>query len=344
MSLVALFSAGASLAPDTQPKWMNAFKIEMQHLDAEYPGQLGVFVRDLQSGKAFSYRGRETWYLASGTKLLVAIEAFRQIEQKKFSLTSKITLKAEDYVDGAGSLNFAEPNSQHTIQHLLEQMLIYSDNTATDLLLTKVGLENVNVLGKKYKFAPITTLADIRRKIYSHLTESANQLKGKDLILMQKAPSDSARVAMLEKLTKIPQSKWSDTSIEKAYITYYAQGWNSATLDAYTHLLAKLLNETILNSTSTKELLAIMERAQSGKKRLRAGLPPTLTFAHKTGTQRRRVCDFGVVRSPEGKALALISACTRGFSSANDADLALNRLAKSLTKSGLFTYEEPKNQ
>jgi beta-lactamase class A len=327
-----LFSTASA---KSESAWVGKFRKEMKLIEAEYPGRVGVHVVDLRRGDAFGMRASEKWYLASGIKLLVAAETFRQAEAGHLSLDDKVILNEENYVDGAGTLNYAQPGSAHTVRHLLEQMMILSDNTATDLLIGKIGIENVNALAKKNKFSAITTLAEVRRKIYGHLHPAGAKLKARDYLLLHKAPTDDERAALFEKMTKVPASQWNAAGIEKAYAAYYAEGLNAATLENYSALMEKLWAGDLLKPASLRALTEIMSRCKTGEQRIKAQVPEGFIFAHKTGTQRKRVCDFGVIRDGAGNNIALISACTRGFATA-EAETVLNSVSAALAKSGIY--------
>ena len=82
---------------------------------------------------------------ASLIKLPVLIEAYLQADEGKFKLTDKIELKESDKVPGSGILtyHFSEGASL-PIRDVLRLMIAFSDNTATNLVLDKVGIANVN--------------------------------------------------------------------------------------------------------------------------------------------------------------------------------------------------------
>ena len=72
-------------------------------------------------------------------KIPLMVEAFRQIEAGRFSLTDKVTLKESDFRFGTGILRSLSPGAVVTVKDLLMLMNIVSDNTATDLVYEKVG-------------------------------------------------------------------------------------------------------------------------------------------------------------------------------------------------------------
>ena len=81
---------------------------------------------------------------ASMIKLFVLAKAMDDAEAGKFSLTDKLTLRDSDMVDGAGVLDGEPDGSQREIGELLELMIKESDNTATNMLVDYLGMDNIN--------------------------------------------------------------------------------------------------------------------------------------------------------------------------------------------------------
>lgn len=326
------------------PPWSVQLKHDLEAI-AMAPGtELGVHVHDLASGVTVDHRAGERWYLASMVKLPVAIAVLRGIESGLFTLDTTLRLRADDRVDGAGRTNAQPLAAPLTLRFLLEQMMTYSDNTASDMLIELVGLDAVNAVVASLSpegFEPITTLADVRRQVYSQLTPEASRLRGADLLRLRSLPSDSQRLALLAELLQVPQTQFRRPSLESAYAAYYRSGLNSARLDAYGHLLAGLVEGRALGPGQTAWLLALMERTRTGANRIKAGLPPEARFAHKTGTQRKRICDAGVLRSGSATptAATLVVACVRGDASMARAEAALRQVGHALCRSGLLTRE-----
>lgn len=82
-----------------------------------------------------------------------------------------------------------------------------------------------------------------------------------------------------------------------------------------------------------------MERVRTGQNRIRAGLPPRAHFAHKTGTQRARTCDSGLVTLPKlGRdQRVIVVACTRDELSPLRSDQMLRQVGVAICRSGLLT-------
>jgi beta-lactamase class A len=137
-------------------------KMSLQKLKAninkEISGKKGTFAvafKDLQTGKEIKINDDIVFHAASTMKTPVMIEVYKQAAEGKFSLTDSLELKNEfkSIVDSSNfSLDSAD-DSEHelyrhigekrTIDILLYQMIIVSSNFATDLIIQKVGAENV---------------------------------------------------------------------------------------------------------------------------------------------------------------------------------------------------------
>lgn len=337
---LALLTSPAS-ADGQRPGWQEPLLERLQTVAAKQDGELGVYVKDLHSNLAVTLHAEELWYMASGIKVPVAIAVLRGVERGDWNLDSRLTLAADDFVDGAGSTNQYGPGERLSVGFLLEQMIIYSDNTATDRLIRLAGLDAVNVLvGELVSegFEPITTLGDVRRHIYRELHPSAEHLGGRDLLRLRQARKDGERLDRLASLLGVPRKELAPISLGTAYANYYRSNLNAARLSAYGELLERLADGQALGAEQTRYLLGVMGRVKTGSKRIVAGLPDDARFAHKTGTQRERICDSGLIEMPaRGSAQpVLIVACVQGEPSLAKAERSLRQVGEALTASGVL--------
>lgn len=300
-------------------------------LEAGFPGELGVHVRELDGGRTLGWRDEEPWYLASLVKVPVAIELMARVEAGELSLDDRLTLDESDYVDGAGPTNWAPPGTRLSLAVLLEAMLTVSDNTATDMLIRHLGLAAVNARVRALVpegLGPITTLVDVRRQVYARLHHRAFALDGLDFIELQKRDTDPARLDWLSRRLGVAHSAWRLPSLDAAFDAYYAGALNSGRPDAFAELLAALAEGRALGPEATARLLDLMARTRSGERRLKAGFGPATSFAHKTGTQRRRACDAGIVDT--GERRRVVVACVRGVAEVAMAERALRDVGRVL--------------
>src|SRR5262249_32891968 len=75
----------------------------------------------------------------------VLLEVYQQAEEGKVKLADRITLRADDKVPGSGILtdHFSE-GATFTLRDAARLMIAFSDNTATNLVLERIGIPNVN--------------------------------------------------------------------------------------------------------------------------------------------------------------------------------------------------------
>jgi beta-lactamase class A len=95
-------------------------------------------------GELFSHNGDRRFRAASTIKVPIMIEAYRQIEQGALSLDDRHELREEDRVPGSGVLGHLHAGLDLTLADLLSLMIAVSDNTATNLIIDRVGLDAVN--------------------------------------------------------------------------------------------------------------------------------------------------------------------------------------------------------
>ena len=111
----------------------------------------GIYIKCLDTGEEIAINADEQMDTMSVIKVPLMVEAFRQIEAGKFSLSDRYTLKAADKRPGTGVIRSLDDGDSLTIKDLLTLMVIVSDNTATDLMYDKVGgTAPVNALMQSY--------------------------------------------------------------------------------------------------------------------------------------------------------------------------------------------------
>ena len=345
LALIALGCAGvlarAQTLTDPPAAWSQYLAAQLPAVAARNEPEIGVYVRDLEGGASVSVKADKSWYIASMVKVPVAIAVLRGVEAGAFTLDTTLRLRASDYVDGAGSTNGLPLATPLSVRYLMEQMIIFSDNTASDMLIDLVGAAEVNATTASLVpqgFGRITSLAEVRRQIYGQLTPAARHLSGADLIALQRVRNDSERLALLSQLVGVPVAEFKRRSLDAAYKAYYASGVNSARLDAYAQLLTRLAHGTALGPESTDHLLGLMSRTATGQHRIKAGLEPGTHFAHKTGTQRRQVCDAGLLWGALAGAApaAVVVACTRGELLLARSESVLRDVGNAICRSGLL--------
>jgi serine-type D-Ala-D-Ala carboxypeptidase (penicillin-binding protein 5/6) len=107
-----------------------------------HKGKVAVAIKDLKTGKSFEHNPDEPMPTASLIKFPLMIAAYQAIEDGKLDADDKITLKEKDKVPGSGILtsHFSD-GATISLRDAIHLMMVYSDNTATNLVAEKVGLK-----------------------------------------------------------------------------------------------------------------------------------------------------------------------------------------------------------
>jgi beta-lactamase class A len=132
-------------APGAAPPAPNRLAPLLAPLARAHKGKVAIAVRHLQTGESYYYNADAVMPTASLIKVAVLIEAYVQADAGKFKLTDRVTLRDKDKVPGSGLLtyHFSE-GAQFPIRDAIHLMMAVSDNTATNLILDKIGIAGVN--------------------------------------------------------------------------------------------------------------------------------------------------------------------------------------------------------
>jgi beta-lactamase class A len=106
-------------------------------------GIWGIWMEDLNTGEKWIWNEKQPFVAASMIKVPVMVAVYRAHALGKLCLSDRIELRREDRVGGSGVLQHLSYGTKFTIQDLVTLMIIQSDNTATNLLIDRLGKEFV---------------------------------------------------------------------------------------------------------------------------------------------------------------------------------------------------------
>lgn len=116
-------------------------------VDHNLDGVLGVAILDLTSGQTFLLHGDEVFPQASSIKVAVLADLYRQAQDGKLKLTDLYTVQASDMVpDSYIMLGLTPGITRVTNRDLATMMVAVSDNSATNVLIDRLGMDRVNGL------------------------------------------------------------------------------------------------------------------------------------------------------------------------------------------------------
>ncbi len=328
-TVLATRSAEAE-ALDERPgtRWTAEFHALVEEAAADFDGELSLYVLDVESGDAYGYDADTPTYLSSAIKLAVMLEVFHQVELQRLAWDEALEFGPDDVRDGMHRLGRVRPGARLTVEKLLEYMMQDSDNAAADLLIRRVGVENVRaqLLARGIQTGPVLSLLEERRRVYAELDPRARGLSPSQIRALGTRDSVAARARFLSQmLGRSPP--WAGRDLDGAFASFYAERVNSASMREMGQLLAQVARCEGLSEASCERAHALMSGCRTGRGRIAAGLPETAVWAHKTGTQHRRACDMGILYLQPERPI-VIAACTRDFWRVPHAERLLARLGR----------------
>jgi beta-lactamase class A len=115
----------------------------LDSLSDAHHGVVGYSIINLETGERLSRRGDEPFPTASLIKVPIAVALMEQVAAGQLSLDDRITVLRIEKVPGAGLLQFLHDGAEITIRDAAWLMLTISDNTATNLLLSRIEMRRV---------------------------------------------------------------------------------------------------------------------------------------------------------------------------------------------------------
>lgn len=119
-------------------------RLEIESRLKELPGSISFYYKNLVTGEEMEYRSEEKMMAASVIKLYVMADAFRRMAKGQLDLNQMIAVKKEDYVPSCGAVAYMHEGLEVTVLDLITLMIIFSDNTATNILIDLLGADQIN--------------------------------------------------------------------------------------------------------------------------------------------------------------------------------------------------------
>src|SRR5579862_8977052 len=156
---------------------------------SRFPAKAGVYVKHLGTGEEAVLSGDDHFNSASVIKIPVMILAYRLAEQKQLRLDDRVEIKPSDFRGGSGIFRYQDTGLNPTLRDVITQMIITSDNTATDIMIAKVGgVAKVNEFLRQSGFNTtrlVQTTYELFRKTYETLDPKYKALTPEDVFALQ---------------------------------------------------------------------------------------------------------------------------------------------------------------
>lgn len=266
-------------------------------IEASSKGALGAAVITPQASH-YSRKG-ERFSLQSVMKLIVSMAALDQVDKGKWKRDQKFTFHRSDLslshqplADRLGK----RKSMTVSVSDCIEITVTQSCSAAGDFLIRQMGgVSVVNAFLRKHKIDGMS------------VDRQERDLQTNVVGLSWRPEFVDAR--RLEAATR----RLTDAQKDAAYRRYQNDPRDTTTPEAMGQLLQKLVTGRLLSAQSTRYLMGVMERTETGQDRLRAGIPKGWKLGNKTGTSsswRGVACatnDVGFVRKPSGEWIVIVA-------------------------------------
>jgi len=133
--------------PEKQRVLWQKLEASIQDVDVHLDGVMGVAIEDITTGDHIFVRPDEVFAQASSIKIAVLADLYLQAQQGKLKLTDLYTVQSSDLVPDSDIMGGLTPGvTRITLRDLATMMVAVSDNSATNVLIDRVGMENVNAM------------------------------------------------------------------------------------------------------------------------------------------------------------------------------------------------------
>lgn len=103
-------------------------------------GVLGVSLVDLKTGRAVGLSDSLVFPQGSAIKIPILVELYKQVSAGRLSADERVPIRKSDQVAGSGIAQwFGDGHSTVSLHDLAVLMIVLSDNTATNMLIDRVG-------------------------------------------------------------------------------------------------------------------------------------------------------------------------------------------------------------
>lgn len=165
--LTALAALSQAFLPRTEAAEGDTPSLEarIMPLVHAHKGKVAVALKNLDTGETFAYHENEPMPTASLIKFPIMVETYRQAAEGKVDLAKTVVVHKADKVPGSGILteHFSD-GASFPLLDAVHLMIVYSDNTATNLVLDQIGLKSTAETMEKLGYPNTKVHAKVYRR------------------------------------------------------------------------------------------------------------------------------------------------------------------------------------
>jgi beta-lactamase class A len=302
--LLAFFLLGTGLASAAEAPTPLTRLLEGEL--ARIGAKSGIYVKHLRSGEEAMVRADEPFESASTIKLATLVLAYQMADAGALNLDERIEITPAVLRGGSGIYRFKDVGLRPTFRDILTEMVITSDNTATDIMIAKVGgKDKVNAFlrGAGYKvLKQIHTTGEYFRLEYAAINPKYEKLSNEDVFAMCCADTTIHRLPLFSDQRKalIDEAKTLSAARDPspADPNDISKWFGAASPHEMGRLVEGIESCTVAKPASCDEMRRMLLAQQAGSTKIPHYL--TLPVGHKTGETTGVTNDVGVIYSGTG--------------------------------------------
>ncbi len=281
---------------------------------ADMPATTGVYVKHLKTGREAGVRADQAFSPASVIKLAYMVRAYQLADDGRLDLGRRVTLSRADLRHGTGVLQYHDAGLAPTLRDLITEMIVTSDNTATDLVIEAVGgVEATNTWLTASGYPDIQAFGRpdaYRRALLALLDPAFAALTAEETTGLLYAMDGNPLAALYAPLFSGERARWTAVVTTPENRRRFAEERDRRTSSdpafwlgrmtprAAGRLLEAIERGTAASAASCAAMRNALARQQLGVRRLPHFLD--VPVAHKTGDTGRIANDVGIVRARSG--------------------------------------------
>jgi beta-lactamase class A len=227
-----------------------------------FSGKVTLYAKNLQTGTTYALAAEEPVRTASTIKLAIMLECFFEAAEEKLKWTEPLKVTSDEKVSGTGVVQDLSDGDELPILDMVDLMIVLSDNTATNLILNRIGGNAVN--------ARMAQLGFEQTRVMRKILGDGTNLK----------PHPSG---ITDEGAKPENKKW---------------GIGRSSPREMVAILEKLYRGEFVNKTASDEMLAVLKRQRDHDAIGRD--MKDVTIASKSGALDHLRSDVGIVYSKHG--------------------------------------------
>jgi len=145
LAMLAMPGQAQPAQPAHRDQLATKFRTDLQRLATAASGVVGISVIDLSSGQRFDVNESLIFPQGSAIKIPILIELFRRADRGELKLADRLPVQRNNQVGGSGLLQyFSDGGSELSLHDLAIAMIVLSDNSATNVLIDRLGMQRVS--------------------------------------------------------------------------------------------------------------------------------------------------------------------------------------------------------